>query len=34
MIDRVLRAPEDPAVIAAVRAEVNAMMSDRPIFAW
>ncbi len=34
LIDRVLSAPEDPAVIAAVRAEVNAMMSPLPIFAW
>lgn len=34
LIDRVLSAPEDEAVIAAVRKEVNEMMSDRPIFAW
>ena len=34
MIDRVLAAPEDEAVIAKVRAEVNAMMNGRPIFAW
>ncbi|MDO4770405.1 serine hydroxymethyltransferase [Porphyromonas sp.] len=34
LIDRVLSAPEDEAVIAAVRKEVNEMMSERPIFAW
>lgn len=34
LIDRVLSAPEDQAVIAAVRAEVNKMMADYPIFAW
>lgn len=34
MIDRVLAAPEDADVIAKVRAEVNAMMNDRPMFAW
>jgi glycine hydroxymethyltransferase len=34
LIDRVLAAPEDAGVIAAVRAEVNAMMSGRPLFAW
>jgi glycine hydroxymethyltransferase len=34
LIDRVLSAPEDAAVIAAVRAEVNAMMSGLPLFAW
>lgn len=34
MIDRVLAAPEDEKVIAAVRSEVNAMMQDRPMFAW
>ncbi|MDO4691970.1 MAG: serine hydroxymethyltransferase, partial [Porphyromonadaceae bacterium] len=33
-IDRVLSAPEDQAVIAAVRAEVNEMMTKYPIFAW
>lgn len=33
-IDRVLAAPEDEKVIAAVRSEVNAMMQDRPMFAW
>jgi len=34
MIDRVLSNPEDAATIAAVRAEVNALMEPRPIFAW
>ncbi|MBQ2321309.1 MAG: serine hydroxymethyltransferase [Bacteroidales bacterium] len=34
MIDRVLAAPEDQDVIAKVRAEVNAMMNGRPMFAW
>lgn len=34
MIDRVLSAPEDAAVIAQVKKEVNAMMSNRPMFAW
>ncbi|MDO4707072.1 MAG: serine hydroxymethyltransferase [Porphyromonadaceae bacterium] len=34
MIDRVLSAPEDEAVISAVRTEVNAMMSNYPIYAW
>ena len=34
LIDRVLSAPEDEAVIAAVRKEVNEMMSAYPIFAW
>lgn len=33
-IDRVLSAPEDEAVIAAVRAEVNEYMTKYPIFAW
>lgn len=33
-IDRVLSAPEDQQVIAAVRAEVNEMMTKYPIFAW
>lgn len=32
-IDRVLSNPEDEATIAAVRAEVNAMMANYPIFA-
>ncbi len=34
LIDRVLSAPDDDAVRAAVRAEVNAMMAGRPLFAW
>ena len=34
LIDRVLHAPEDEAVIAAVRKEVNALMSEYPLFAW
>ena len=34
LIDRVLRDPENDAVIAAVRAEVNNMMREYPIFAW
>ena len=34
LIDRVLSAPEDGAVIAAVRKEVNEMMANYPIFAW
>lgn len=34
LIDRVLSAPEDETVIAAVRKEVNEMMSAYPIFAW
>ena len=34
MIDTVLSNPENPAVIASVRAKVNEMMSDRPMFAW
>ena len=34
LIDRVLSAPEDEAVIAAVRQEVNEMMANYPIFAW
>jgi glycine hydroxymethyltransferase len=34
LIDRVLSAPEDETVISAVRAEVNSMMSHRPLFAW
>ena len=34
MIDRALSAPDDEAVIAHVKKEVNAMMSDRPMFAW
>ena len=34
LIDRVLHAPEDEQNIAAVRAEVNALMADYPLFAW
>ena len=34
MIDRVLSAPDDETAIAQVKKEVNAMMSDRPMFAW
>ena len=34
LIDRVLNAPEDTAVIDAVRAEVNALMANFPLFAW
>ena len=34
MIDTVLSDPENGNTIAAVRAKVNAMMSERPIFAW
>ena len=34
MIDRVLSAPDNLDVIAKVRAEVNEMMKDYPIFAW
>lgn len=34
LIDRVLSAPEDEAVIAAVCKEVNEMMANYPIFAW
>lgn len=34
MVDTVLSAPENPAVIESVRKAVNKMMSDRPIFAW
>ena len=34
LIDRVLHAPEDEQNIAAVRAEVNALMVDYPLFAW
>ncbi len=34
LIDRVLHAPEDEANIAAVRAEVNALMVNYPLFAW
>ncbi len=34
LIDKVLRTPEDEAVIAAVRAEVNAEMAQFPLFQW
>ena len=34
LIDRVLNAPEDEAVIVAVRKEVNEMMVKYPLFAW
>lgn len=34
MIDRVLSDPENQDVIAAVRKEVNAMMTKYPLFAW
>ncbi|MDE6778961.1 MAG: serine hydroxymethyltransferase [Alistipes sp.] len=34
LIDRVLCNPEDENNIASVRAEVNAMMSEYPLFAW
>ncbi|PDP84094.1 serine hydroxymethyltransferase [Porphyromonas gingivalis] len=34
LIDRVLSAPEDEAVIVSVRTEVNRMMADYPLFAW
>ncbi|MDE5749775.1 MAG: serine hydroxymethyltransferase [Duncaniella sp.] len=34
MIDTVLSAPEDEAVITKVRNEVNAIMADYPMFAW
>ena len=34
MIDTVLANPEDEKTIAAVRAKVNSIMADYPIFAW
>ena len=34
LIDRVLSAPEDNAVITAVSKEVNKLMTQYPIFAW
>ena len=34
LIERVLNAPEDEAVITAVRAEVNDIMKDYPLFAY
>ena len=34
MIETVLNAPEDEKVIASVRAHVNDIMKDYPMFAW
>ena len=34
LIDRVLHDPENEQNIAAVRAEVNALMANYPLFAW
>ena len=34
MIDTVLSSPESAQTIAAVRAKVNSMMEERPMFAW
>ncbi len=34
MIDTVLRTPADADTIAAVRAKVNAVMADYPMFAY
>ena len=34
LIERVLNDPENPDNIAAVRAEVNALMANYPLFAW
>ncbi|MFI3278829.1 MAG: serine hydroxymethyltransferase [Rikenellaceae bacterium] len=34
LIDRVLQNPEDEANVAAVRADVNKMMAEYPLFAW
>ena len=34
LIDRVLQDPENEDNIAAVRKDVNAMMSEYPLFAW
>jgi glycine hydroxymethyltransferase len=34
LIDRVLAAPDDEALISAVRSEVNAAMEGLPLFAW
>jgi glycine hydroxymethyltransferase len=34
LIDRVLSKPDDTREIAAVKKEVNALMGDRPVFAW
>ena len=33
-IEEVLNAPEDEAVIAKVRGEVNETMKNYPLFAW
>lgn len=34
LLDTVLQRPDDEATITAVREKVNAMMTDRPMFAW
>lgn len=34
LIDRVLNAPEEASVVDGVRAEVNALMANFPLFAW
>ena len=34
LIETVLNAPEDEAVIASVRGKVNEMMKEYPLFAW
>lgn len=34
LIDRVITNIEDDAIIASVKQEVNALMSDRPLFTW
>ena len=34
LIETVLNNPEDETVIAAVRAKVNSVMKDYPLFAW
>ena len=34
LIDRVLHDPENEQNIAEVRAEVNALMANYPLFAW
>lgn len=34
MIDRILSNPDDENVITEVKKEVNAMMHQRPMFAW
>jgi glycine hydroxymethyltransferase len=33
-VDQVLTHPEDEAVISKVKAEINAIMKERPLFAW